>query len=328
MFKSSRCHRGVLCWQSGRVLQDYHRFWRGFLQRDASMRAFGWAENCSRNLTDPRNRNHKSLAIANRNFEVTSFCRRNRSEIAVLQVLSESQWFLWVAIAVASGLRFEVAAIRVTKLITCLKKLNVSGAFLAQVPKKLRWSQKEAGVLTTELYKRPLRTRFSMLSEEDCLNSSLAGPKFTKTNILNVVAISYRGPERRTLKTAGKTAPGQTEIGGGQKGTPERGREEKRQKMSWQIGPLPLQPHFVRGPPPPLPWMSSEVQKRGKLVREVRGPKDKPTGVRGTLCHDIFCPVPFPAPLLTFTDENNRKTTRSMQNNCFSAQRLNPSEST
>ena len=29
--------------------------------------------------------------------------------------------------------------------------------------------------------------------------------------------------------------------------------------------------------------MSSEVQKRGKLVREVRGPKDKP------------CPVPFPA---------------------------------
>ena len=35
-------------------------------------------------LSDPRNRNHKSLAIANHNFEVASFPRRNRSEIAVL----------------------------------------------------------------------------------------------------------------------------------------------------------------------------------------------------------------------------------------------------
>ena len=42
-------------------------------------------------LSDPRNRNHKSLAIANHNFEVASFSRRNRNEIAVLQVLSESR---------------------------------------------------------------------------------------------------------------------------------------------------------------------------------------------------------------------------------------------
>ena len=42
-------------------------------------------------LSDPRNRNHKSLAIANHNSEVASFSRRNRNEIAVLQVLSESQ---------------------------------------------------------------------------------------------------------------------------------------------------------------------------------------------------------------------------------------------
>ena len=42
-------------------------------------------------LSDPRNRNHKSLAIANHNFEVASFSRRNRSEIAVLEVFSESQ---------------------------------------------------------------------------------------------------------------------------------------------------------------------------------------------------------------------------------------------
>ena len=38
-------------------------------------------------------------------------------EIAVLEVFLESQWFFWVAIAVASDLRFEVAAIRVTKLL-------------------------------------------------------------------------------------------------------------------------------------------------------------------------------------------------------------------
>ena len=67
-------------------------------------------------LSDPHNRNHKSLAIANRNFEVASFPCRNRSEIAALQVFSESQWFFWVAMAVASDLRFEIAAIRVTKI--------------------------------------------------------------------------------------------------------------------------------------------------------------------------------------------------------------------
>ena len=42
-------------------------------------------------ISDPRNRDHKSLAIANRNFEVASFSRRNRNETAVLQVFSESQ---------------------------------------------------------------------------------------------------------------------------------------------------------------------------------------------------------------------------------------------
>ena len=67
-------------------------------------------------------------------------------------------------------------------------------------------------------------------------------------------------------------------LGEGQKGTPKRGREEKRQKMSWQTGPLPLEPHFVRGRPPPLPLMSSEVQERGELAREVRGPKEKTNG--------------------------------------------------
>ena len=42
-------------------------------------------------LSDPRNRNHKSLAIGNHNFEVASFSRRNRSKIAV----SHSQKSHW-----------------------------------------------------------------------------------------------------------------------------------------------------------------------------------------------------------------------------------------
>ena len=66
-------------------------------------------------LSVPHNRNHKSLAIANRNFAVASFPRRNRSEITVLQGVFGVAVIFWVAIAVASDLRFEVAAIRVTK---------------------------------------------------------------------------------------------------------------------------------------------------------------------------------------------------------------------
>ena len=44
-----------------------------------------------RNLSDPGNRNHKSLAIGNHNFEVASFSRRNRSKIAVSQS-QKSHW--------------------------------------------------------------------------------------------------------------------------------------------------------------------------------------------------------------------------------------------
>ena len=41
-------------------------------------------------LSDPRNRNHKSLAIGNHNFEVASFSRRNHSKIAVKS--QKSHW--------------------------------------------------------------------------------------------------------------------------------------------------------------------------------------------------------------------------------------------
>ena len=42
-------------------------------------------------LSDPRSRNHKSLAIGNHNLEVASFSRRNRSKIAVSQS-QKSHW--------------------------------------------------------------------------------------------------------------------------------------------------------------------------------------------------------------------------------------------
>ena len=47
-------------------------------------------------LSDPRNRNHKSLAIGNRNFEIASFSRRNRNKIAVSQS-QKSHWAKKVA---------------------------------------------------------------------------------------------------------------------------------------------------------------------------------------------------------------------------------------
>ena len=42
-------------------------------------------------LSDPRNHNHKSLAIGNHNFEIASFSCRNRSKIAVSQS-QKSHW--------------------------------------------------------------------------------------------------------------------------------------------------------------------------------------------------------------------------------------------
>ena len=49
-----------------------------------------------RALSDPRNCNHKSLAIGNHNFEVASFPRRNRSKIAVSQS-QKSHWAKQIA---------------------------------------------------------------------------------------------------------------------------------------------------------------------------------------------------------------------------------------
>ena len=67
---------------------------------------FAWS---FRKLSDPRNRNHKSLAIGNHNFEVASFSRRNRS----------------VAITKKIALGQKIAAIRNHTLVVA----TISGGF-------------------------------------------------------------------------------------------------------------------------------------------------------------------------------------------------------
>ena len=48
----------------------------------------------------------------------------------------------------------------------------------------------------------------------------------------------------------------------GQKGTPKRGQEEKRQKMSWQTGPFPSKPILSPAPPINVLW-STEKRETG-----------------------------------------------------------------
>ena len=75
-------------------------------------------------------------------------------------------------------------------------------------------------------------------------------------------------------------------LGEGQKGTPQRGREEKRQKMSWQIGPEA---------PPPSHSCPLRKRKGGKLVREVRGSKDKTNGRERDALSWHFLSRPLPS---------------------------------
>ena len=87
-------------------------------------------------------------------------------------------------------------------------------------------------------------------------------------------------------------------------GDAKKGTGRKRQKMSWRTDPLPLQAFFLRGPPLPLPLMSSQVHKTWKLAREVRGSKDKTNGrERDALSwHFLSRPLPgvpfWPSPIV------------------------------
>ena len=52
MFKPFCSHSSLLGWVFGCVLEDLHKFWRGFLQRDASMRALcSHRPNCSHSVS-------------------------------------------------------------------------------------------------------------------------------------------------------------------------------------------------------------------------------------------------------------------------------------
>ena len=100
------------------------------------------------NLSDPRNRNHKSLAIGNHNFEIASFSRRNRSKIAVSQS-QQSHWagcflsrsdFFELRLQSLAICDFEVAAIRVTKLET-------AACWLTNCPRKDHCPNRRASIL-------------------------------------------------------------------------------------------------------------------------------------------------------------------------------------
>ena len=85
-------------------------------------------------LSDPRNRNRKSLAIGNRNFEeVASFSRRNRNKIAV----SQSQKSDWAK---------KIAAIRNHNLVVATD----SGGFPDLCGAELRHSKNQAKLADPE----------------------------------------------------------------------------------------------------------------------------------------------------------------------------------
>ena len=67
------------------------------------------------------------------------------------------------------------------------------------------------------------------------------------------------------------------DIGEGQKGTPKGDGKKNVRKCHDKSVPFPSNP-ILSEAPRPLPLMSYEVHKRGELVREVRGPKDKTNG--------------------------------------------------
>ena len=100
-------------------------------------------------------------------------------------------------------------------------------------------------------------------------------------------------------------------TGEGQKGTPTNkgtGRKTSENVMTNRSPSLPT-PFCQRRPPPPLPWMSSEVQKKRELAKEVRGPKDKTNGhERGARVMTFSVPSPSRRPLLTFTEMNTLRS--------------------
>ena len=78
MFKPFRSHSSLLGWVFGSVLEDLHRFWRGFLQRDASMRALcSHRPNCSHSVSQKVKRIRRFSAF----FGLLSAdCKRGRKK--------------------------------------------------------------------------------------------------------------------------------------------------------------------------------------------------------------------------------------------------------
>ena len=97
--------------------------WDTLSLHNAPLCSFGkeWSQYClkvCRTKTRPLNRNHKSLAIGNHNFEVASFSRRNRSKITVSQSLSGP---LQLRVQSRSRTRLRIAASIAFSFRACFK---------------------------------------------------------------------------------------------------------------------------------------------------------------------------------------------------------------
>ena len=71
MFKPFRSHNGLLGRVFDFVLEDLHKFYRGFLQRDASLRAL-WSDrpNCSHNVSQKLNISGAFLILSSKVAEM------------------------------------------------------------------------------------------------------------------------------------------------------------------------------------------------------------------------------------------------------------------
>ena len=108
---------------------------------------------------------------------------------------------------------------------------------------------------------------------------------------------------------------GCAKIGEGQK-------EKNVRKCHDKPVPFPSNPIWSEAPHRPSHECLLKYGKKGKLAREVRGSKDETNGRERTLCHDIFCPVPFPPSpsdlhrktlVIFLSDFRNRNKTRDLK---------------
>ena len=78
--------------------------------------------------------------------------------------------------------------------------------------------------------------------------------------------------------------------------------------------PFPSSPILSEAPSGPSHSCLLKYRKEGNWLGRSGALRTKPMGVRGTLCHDIFCPIPFPA---SPSDLHRRKAKSTGENSKY-----------